>query len=81
LILRLPVAVADIVTEQLPDDNVQVFDENVTLPEPETFDQVTVPVGKYPPTMALQLTWLLTLSVGEEQAIVTVVDPFPTSSP
>jgi hypothetical protein len=34
------------VTEQLPDNSVQVVEENVTLPVPETFDQVIVPVGE-----------------------------------
>jgi hypothetical protein len=46
----LPVAVAVTVTEQLPDDRLQTADENVTLPVPETFDQVTVPLcDGYPP--------------------------------
>ena len=45
------------VTEQLPDDSVQVVEENVTLPVPETLDHVTIPVGEgYPPdTVAVQV--------------------------
>ncbi len=49
MILRLPAAVAVTVTEQLPDDSVQVFEGDVMLPFPETV-KVTVPVcDGYPP--------------------------------
>jgi hypothetical protein len=49
-----------IVTEQVPDDSGQVFEENVTFPVPEIFDQVTFPLcDEYPPdTVALQVAFM-----------------------
>lgn len=54
--MTLPAAATVIVTEQLPDVNMHVFEENV-IPFPETFDQVTVPVcDEYMPvTVAVQV--------------------------
>jgi hypothetical protein len=64
LISTLPEAVAVTVTEQLPDDSVQIVEEKETFPVPETFDQVTVPVcDGYPPdTVAVQVTEVLLLN-------------------
>jgi hypothetical protein len=45
----LPAAVPLTVTEHFPEDSLQVVEENVTFPVPETFDQVMVPVVRYPP--------------------------------
>jgi hypothetical protein len=62
LIVTLPLTVAVSVTEHFPEDRVQVFEENVTLPVPETFDQVMVPVwDAYPPdTVAVQVIFVPT---------------------
>jgi len=55
--LTLPLEIAVTVTEQLPDGRLQTVDENVTLPVPEAFDHVTVPLyDAYPPdTVAVQV--------------------------
>jgi len=54
----VPATVPVIFTVQLPDERVQVLEENVTLPDPETFNQVIVPVWvEYAPvTVALQVS-------------------------
>jgi hypothetical protein len=50
----LPAVVPVIVMEQLPFVRVQVIELNVTEPVPD-WDQVTVPVGENPFTVALHL--------------------------
>jgi hypothetical protein len=75
LISKLPAALAVTITEQLPDDSVQVFEEKVTFPVPETLDQVTVPVGECPPsTVAVQVAGAPSAGAVGEHATVTVVD-------
>jgi len=55
LIVTDPGLVAVIATEQLPDERVQVVDVKVTKPVP-LWENVILPVGKYPATVALQET-------------------------
>jgi hypothetical protein len=76
----LPALVAVTVTWQLPDNRLQVGEENVTRPAPDTLPQVTVPVGEYPLTVAVHVTGTPMLSDVEEHVIVTVVTAFPTWS-
>jgi hypothetical protein len=80
--LTLPATVAVTVTEQLPDDSVQVVEENVTPPFPEACDHVTVPLcDEYPPdTVAAQVTFEPTPMDDCEHAVATAVDALLTVS-
>jgi len=77
---KAPEVVTVTVTEQLPDERVQVVEESVTLPLPETFDHVTVPVceEKVPDTVAVHVISEPTLKDDEVQTIATAVLAFPT---
>jgi hypothetical protein len=69
------------VTEQLPDERAQVFEEKVTVPCPDTFDQVTVPVGEDPPsTVAVHVPASPTLNA-EGHTTDTVVVTFRIVTP
>ena len=82
MISTLPGAVAVTVTEQLPDDSVQVVEENVMLPFSEAFDQVTVPVCEgYPPDkVAVQVIFVPTTMDDCAHDVTTAVDAFLTVS-
>jgi hypothetical protein len=67
--------------EQLPDDRLQVVEENVILPE--TFDQVTVPVidESAPDTAAVHVTGTPVLNVDSVHDSVRTVAAFVIVSP
>jgi len=54
-IVGLPTPLPLTVTEQAPDDSGQDAGVNETLPDPPVVDQVTVPVGELPATVAVHV--------------------------
>ena len=63
-----PSAAPVAVTEQLPEERLQVEDENVADPEPAVWLHVTVPVGEEPVTVAVQVLGEPTaIELGEQE--------------
>ena len=76
--MTLPAVEPVAVTEQLPDVSVQGDPENVTLPEP-LCDQLTVPVGLEPVTVAVQVLPEPTATLdGQFTVVVVAVVTGPT---
>jgi hypothetical protein len=76
----LPAPVPLIVTEHFDAFSLQVFEEKVTVPAPETCDQVMVPVCRYvgdtPVTVAVQVTFVPFLKDDLVHDIVVRVNGF-----